>query len=198
MSPEDFFALADGRRGHFLYESGYHSDLWFDLETLFRRPTAVRPFVVDLCRELTDFKPDVISGALIEGAFVALLVASELKREFVYALRFAEANQGSMFPVSYEVPKPLEHAIAGKRVALVNDVISAGSAVRGVLQSLRKANAEVVCIASLVVLGETFVEFARQQEIPLRTLLKMPNEMWKPEECPLCRKEVPLQRLADH
>lgn len=198
MTQDDFFSLASARRGHFLYESGYHSDLWIDLETLCHHPAALRPFVTELCKQIADFAPDVICGPLIEGAFVALLAAWELQRDFVYTFRRAEPDQGRLFPVSYDLPKSLLSTVAGKRVAIVNDVISAGSAVRGTLDSLKAAGADVVCIASLVVLGESFPAFVRQQAMEYRTLLTLPNNTWKPEKCPLCSKRVPLQELADH
>jgi orotate phosphoribosyltransferase len=198
MTQDDFLSLAAGRRGHFLYESGYHSDLWFDLETLCQNPAALRPFIPDLGRHLEPFHPDVICGPLIEGAFVALLAASELRCDFVYTLRFNAGFEDKLFGVPYELPKSLQSAVTGKRIAIVNDVISAGSAVRGTLQSLRQAGAEIVCIASLVVLGDSFPPFAREHEIPLRTLLTLPNNTWEPEHCPLCAQGIPLQNLADH
>lgn len=103
-----------------------------------------------------------------------------------------------MFPVSYELPPVLKQAVAGKRVAVVNDVISAGSAVRGTLNSLRKSGAEVVGIASLVVLGDSIYRFAENEGIPVKAPLTMANNMWEPETCPLCMANVPLQKLADH
>ena len=196
MTPDDFFSFANGRRGHFLYESGYHSDLWFDLETLCRHPANLRPFIIELCRELEPFHPDFICGPLIEGSFVALLAASELQLEFAYTLRIDSSTE-QMFPITYELPKSLESTVKGKRVAIVNDVISAGSAVRGTHASLTNAQADIVCIASLVLLGETFRGLAERHQIPLKTLLTLPNQIWKPEHCPLCAQGTPLVGLAN-
>ena len=198
MNHDDFLALVDGRRGHFLYESGYHSSLWFDLESLCLRPERLRPFVQELCGEIAEMQPEVICGPLIEGAFVGLLAARELEREFVYTLRRDDGAEGRMFGVRYELPVALRGAVMGKRVVVVNDVISAGSAVRGAMESLRDAGAEVVGVASLVVLGDSFFEFAERERVPVRTLLRMPNEMWEPASCPLCRDGVALERLAEH
>ncbi|HWR34965.1 MAG TPA: phosphoribosyltransferase family protein [Clostridia bacterium] len=198
MKADDLLSLANARHGYFMYESGYHSDLWFDLETLCQRPACLRPFVLELCREITEIKPEVICGPLIEGAFVALVAALELQREFVYTLRLDESTEERMFAVAYELPQALQQSVAGRRVAVVNDVISAGSAVRGTLQSLRTAGAEVVGIASLVVLGDSLFRFAEQQGIVVRTLVALPNEMWAPATCPLCMDGIPLQKLAHH
>lgn len=198
MEAEYFLSLVNGQHGHFAYESGYHSDTWFDLETLCSNPKAIRPAILKLCTEIAEWEAEVICGPLIEGGFVALLTAMELERTFAYTLRVAETTDSGMFPISYELPPALKHQVEGRRVAVVNDVISAGSAVPGTLQSLKKNGAEVVGIASLAILGDSFYEFAKQKAIPIRTLLRMANNMWKPEECPLCDAGVPLQQLATH
>jgi orotate phosphoribosyltransferase len=41
--PPDLPALLAGRRGHFRMESGYHSELWFNLDRLFDDPAACSP-----------------------------------------------------------------------------------------------------------------------------------------------------------
>ena len=42
MPYDDLLPLVNARSGHFAYESGHHSDLWLDLETLCESPTALR------------------------------------------------------------------------------------------------------------------------------------------------------------
>ena len=34
--------------GHFVYESGHHGDLWFDLDMLFVHPRRLQPSVAEL------------------------------------------------------------------------------------------------------------------------------------------------------
>src|SRR5438128_9566480 len=125
------FHLLASRTGHFRYESGYHSDLWMDLEQLCQRPREVRPFVVELANRLSKYNTDAVCGALNEGAFLSLLVAAELDVEFSYSERFDSGRRDALFPVEYRVPGVLREKVHGKRIAIVNDVISAGSAVRG-------------------------------------------------------------------
>lgn len=70
--------LLSGRKGHFLLESGHHGDLWFDLETLCLRPQLVQRISIELANALSGLGVDVVCGALVEGAFVGLLVALKL------------------------------------------------------------------------------------------------------------------------
>jgi orotate phosphoribosyltransferase len=129
---------------------------------------------------------EVVCGPLVEGAYVALLVALELGCDFVYAERFANSSREGLFPVEYRLPKALHGAVKGRRVAIVNDVISAGSAVRGAFSDLRLIGAEVVVIGALLGLGDSIDQFAGENHIALELLQRMPHNLWTPEECPLC------------
>ncbi len=133
---ENLLSFFRARHGHFRLESGQHGDLWFDLETLCLHPRGVQTFAAQLAAKLSQHKTEVVCGPLVEGAYIALLVALELGCEFIYAERFANTAREGLYPVEYRLPKALQSAVQGKRVAIVNDVISAGSAVRGTFSDL--------------------------------------------------------------
>jgi len=185
--------LVGVRTGHFLFESGHHSDLWMDLETLCLDPAVIQPMAADLAERLRPHAIDLVCGPLNEGAFVALLTASALGCRFGYTERFApDVAASALFPVEYRLPRPLRDAVRGTRVAIVNDVSSAGSAVRGTYTDLQLNGATIVAIASLVVLGDAMTAFAAQKQIPLVSLATRPLNMWTQADCPLCAKGMPL------
>ncbi len=196
---EEILSLVNARTGHFRYESGHHSDTWLDLETIGHSPAALRPYVAELAARLSSYEPEVVCGPLVDGAFVALLVASEMRRNFVYSARFSspEDKDNRLFPVDYRLPDALRETVRGKRVAVVNDVISAGSAVRGTYKDLCSLRAKVVVVASLVILGDEFVRFAAGHELPLVGLLQRPHHIWEPSKCPLCVRGIRLEHLAN-
>ena len=82
--------LLPSRKGHFRLEPGHHGDLWLDLELLCLRPEPVQRLAAHLAARLAAHQVEVVCGPLIEGAFVALMVASELGVPFTYAERFAD------------------------------------------------------------------------------------------------------------
>jgi orotate phosphoribosyltransferase len=94
--------------------------------------------------------------------------------------------------VRYRVPDALRPGIRGKRFGIVNDVTSAGSAVRGTLVDLEEAGAEVVAIGSLLALGPAIADFTRSRAIPFETLASIDHQVWEPSDCPLCAAGVPL------
>jgi orotate phosphoribosyltransferase len=167
---EDALHLLSAKKGHFLLESGHHGDLWLDLESLCFRPALLKPLVAELANHLSALGVEAICGPLVEGAFVGLLVASELNLPFSYSERFAQSTSDGLFPAGYRVPAALWDRLRGKRVAIVNDVINAGSAVKGTFADLQQCGAIVVVIGSLLVLGDAAEEFARAKKVALVSL----------------------------
>jgi orotate phosphoribosyltransferase len=140
---------------------------------------------------LSELRPDVVCGPLVEGAFVALMVAKRLKVPFTYAERF-DSKSEEMFPVGYRLPGQQRELVAGKRVVIVNDVIGAGSAVLGTLKDLYECGADPVAIGTLATRGPSATVLAREFSLVLETLASFPGELWKPSECPMCAAGVPL------
>ena len=190
---EDALALVEGRRGHFQLESRHHGDLWLPLERLCLHAREIQPFAARLAAARRKYEVQVVCGPLVEGAYIALLVSLELGCDFVYAERFANSSRTGLFPVEYRLPKAMQVAVRDKRVAIVNDVISAGSAVRGAFSDLRLMGAEVVVIGALLGLGDSIDKFADENSIALELLQRMPHNLWTPEECPLCAAGKPIE-----
>jgi orotate phosphoribosyltransferase len=193
---EQVLELLSALKGHFLLESGHHGDLWLDLESLCLHPRRVQTVVAGLAEFLSKLAVDAVCGPLVEGAFVALMVASLLDVRFTYSERFARPAEHGLFPAGYRVPAPLREGLRGKRVAIINDVINAGSAMRGTFADLEDCEATVVAICALLVLGTAGPAFATTKCVPLRSVATLPNNLWTPSECPLCTSGVPLEDIA--
>ena len=80
-------ALLPWRKGHFRFESGHHGDTWLNLELLCLQPEPVEQLAAVLADCLSEQRPDVVCGPLVEGAFVALMVARRLRVPFTYTER---------------------------------------------------------------------------------------------------------------
>jgi orotate phosphoribosyltransferase len=188
--------LVSGRQGHFLLESGHHGDLWLDLERLCLQPRRAQAVSVGLIAPLSELQLDAVCGPLVEGAFVALMVALQLDVQFTYSEKFGRPAAEGFFAAGYRVPASLREGLRGKRVAIVDDVINAGSAIRGAFADLEECGANVVAISTLLALGSVAAKFAASKNVPLYNVATFPSNLWTASECPLCESGIPLQDVA--
>jgi orotate phosphoribosyltransferase len=193
---EQVLGLVAARKGHFLLESGHHGDLWLDLESLCLRPRRTQILAAELAEPLSKLDVDTVCGPLVEGAFVGLMVAGLLDVQFVYSQRVPKSAGGGLSRVGYSVPAPLRAELRGRRVAIVDDVINAGSAMQSTYADLESCGAIVIDISALLVLGNAASAFALSKGVPLRSLATLPNNLWNPQECPLCVAGPPLEDVA--
>jgi orotate phosphoribosyltransferase len=184
------------RKGHFDLESGHHGDSWLDLDLLCLNPAAVRRLAVELAGCLEKHRAEVVCGPLVEGAFVALMVAEVLKLPFTYSERLPRAVDTDLFPFRYRLPGGCRRVVAGRRVAIVNDVINAGSAVRGTLADLYAAGAIPVVVGTLATLGVPASRLAAEHQLALERIVALENEIWTPSGCPLCAQNIPFTEPA--
>ena len=182
----DLLSLASPRRGHFRLESGHHANLWLDLDGLFVQPALLRPFVTRLARALRPHKIAGVCGPLVGGAFLAQLLASALKAEFFFTERVLPGEGDGLYQAQYHLPPAARGRVRDKRLAIVDDAISAGSAVRGTYAELQGHGAEPVVIGALLVLGTAASPYFAERGVPIEAVTRVPFDLWVPAECPLC------------
>lgn len=175
-------------RGHFVYESGHHGDLWLDLDGLFVDARRTRGWAAALAERAVACRPEFVCGPLTGGAFVAQSLAAEIGAGFVFAERLVSETGA----VRYRIPASLRGALHGRRVLLVDDAVNAGSAWLLTLTDLLDCGGGIAGFATLLSLGEAASQIAEQYGAPLFTLASLECGRWVAEECPLCRAGVAL------
>ncbi len=187
-----FLDLVGGRRGHFRLESGYHGEWWLDLDALFADTQKIEPIVGSLVASLREFDVSVVCGPLLGGAFLAQLAARELGVEFAYTEREVPPAGDGLFRARYLLPGALVPRVAGKRCAVVDDVMSTGSALRATFDEIRACGGVVVVAGALLVLGSVGADFFALQDVPIEAVARQAYRSWLPEACPLCASGIPL------
>jgi orotate phosphoribosyltransferase len=191
-----FYSLVDGRRGHFRLESGHHGARWLDLDSLFADTRRVQPFVDALANLIRPYQASAVCGPLLGGAFLAQLIAQALEVEFCFTQRVTSADTNGLYTTRYILPSALVAWVRDKRVAMVDDVMSAGSALRGTFAELRSHGADPVVAGALLVLGTAGVKFFEEQRVSVEAVARDTYELWKPDSCPLCTQGVALEDVA--
>jgi orotate phosphoribosyltransferase len=184
------------RSGHFLLESGYHTDSWLTLDALFVEPATVAPLVDALAARLRPYAATAICGPLLGGAFLAQALAETMGARFYYTEPGPPSASSGLFTAAYRLPAEQRRRIRGERVAVVDDLISAGSSTRATIAAVAAAEASAVVVGTLFVLGEDGLSYFSGRQIPLETLGRRAFNLWKPADCPLCRSDCPLEDLT--
>jgi orotate phosphoribosyltransferase len=188
--------MVAARRGHFQLESGHHGELWLDLDALFARPQRVAPLVGLLADALRPYKVAGVCGPLVGGAFLAQATAAALDVEFAFTERVMPAVPDGLYPARYRLPPAFAPRVRGRRIAIVDDVMSAGSAARGTYSELKVQEAVPAVVGALLVLGSTGADFFLQNGVPVEAVARRPYRLWLPAACPLCVSVVPLEAVS--
>jgi orotate phosphoribosyltransferase len=181
--------LARPRWGHFDLGTGYHGDVWLDLDALFLRPALLRPHIRMLAGRLRGHRPDAVCGPMEGGAFLAQAIADILEVAFLPAARAAVS------PVPGTPAYRLPHLPGGMsrwRVAIADDAVNAGTAVRACAGLLRDQGAIPVAVAALLSLGPASATVAQAISVPFYPASTMSSQAWPAGQCPLCAAGSPL------
>ncbi len=240
--------LARPQRGHFELGTGYHGDVWLDLDALFLRPARLAPYVGWLADRLREHQVDAVCGPLDGGAFLALALATRLEVAFLPGYRTPAAPPGyrtpaappgyrdsaalpgyrdsaalpgyrdsaalpgyrdsaalpgyrdsaalpgyrdSAAPPGYRLPS-VAGGIGGWRVAIADDAVNAGTAIRACFGRLRGDGAVPVAVAALLALGPAAAVVRDTLGIPLYAAGELRSQAWPAGACPLCASGTPL------
>lgn len=170
------------KRGHFLYASGRHGDIYLEKFDLLRNPAAT----VEVCRGFVDYARDlaidVVVGPTTGGVILAFETGRQLGAAAAYAERVADGESGREFRRGTTfVPE--------SRVLLVDDILTTGGSVRETLEALSQHPVEVIAIGVMVDRSGGKTTFG---DIPLFALSSKEFSSWTAEACPLCEQGIPL------
>jgi orotate phosphoribosyltransferase len=181
--------LVPARSGHFDLNTGYHGDVWLDLDALFLRPATLRPHLRLLADYLQEYRIEAICGPMEGGALLAFALADLLETAFLPAYRCSDPRNADV--AGYRLPA-VGGGLSGWRVAVVDDAINAGTAVVSCFRQLRDAGAVPVAVAALLSLGDAPAIVAATMSVPFYAAGSISSRAWRAGECPLCARGVPL------
>jgi orotate phosphoribosyltransferase len=197
MESWDAVQLAQPVRGHFDLGTGYHGDLWLDLDALLLRPASLRQPVRWMADRLREHAVDAVCGPVEGGAFLAYAVADLLAAAFLPGYRTPGETAGyhlSSVPgrIAGDHSRPAPGGIGGWRVGIVDDAVNAGTAVAACAAAVRAQGAVPVAVTSLLALGDASEAIPERLGVPFYPAATLPSRTWPAARCELCAKSIPL------
>jgi orotate phosphoribosyltransferase len=180
--------LAQPSGGHFDLGTGYHGDVWLELDVLFLQPALLRQPVRWMAERLREHAVDAVCGPMEGGALLAYAVSDLLAAVFLPGYRTPGETAG------YHLG-PVPGGIAGWRVGIVDDAVNAGTAVAACAAAVRAQGALPVAAAALLALGDASTAIPQQLGMPFYPAATLPSRTWPAIQCELCTNGLPLTPL---
>jgi len=176
---------------HFVYESGKHGSVYVDKSAIFTYPTLASLLGAELAELCKWYTIDVVVGPALGGIVLAQWVSHHLTQLDETEVRSVFAEKGDGPETTFALKRGYGDLVRGKRVLVVEDVITTGSSVRKVVNLVRAHGGTVAGVAVLVNRGGVTAADVGDPQL-FRVLLDLPLESWPAHECPLCAKGVPV------
>lgn len=163
--------------GHFRLSSGLHSSSYIQTALVLQYPHIAGK----IARTLATKFPQQID-CVCSPAVGAVVIGQEVARAKKCRAIFAERVAGGM------TLRREFHIEKGEKLLVVEDVLTTGRSTGEVITLARSHGAKVVGVAAIVDRTVSPPGF----EVPFRTLLTYPLEVFPPDNCDLCQRNVPL------
>ena len=169
--------------GHFRLTSGLHSPNYLQCALVLRHPPAAEDLgrrLATQVRTIMDEPAALVVSPALGGLIIGHEVARALGTPFLFTERDPETRK-MLLRRGFTV-QPSETAV------VIEDVITTGGSTRDVIECLNAAGARVLAAGSIIDRSGGTADVG----IPRVALATLQVAAHRPEECPLCRRGVPV------
>jgi orotate phosphoribosyltransferase len=185
------------RNSHLVYTSGRHGSTYINKDAIYPHTGAVSK----LCEELASIAVgldvevvaapavgldvEVVAAPAVGGVILSQWTAHHLGCGTLSV--YAERGEG----VGFELRRGYDRLVRGRRVLVVEDVVTTGGSLGAVIRAVADAGGDVVRVAAMVNRGGVTARDVGSQT-GLLSLATVDMESYAAADCPLCRAGVPI------
>lgn len=167
-------------KGHFKLSSGLHSERYLQCALVLQHPGMAEKLAKAIANNFSEDKPNVVIGPALGGVTLAYEVARAIGSRGI----FAERQDGQMaLRRGFAISK-------GEKALVVEDVVTTGGSIKEVIDLIKSYGADVVGVGSIIDRSGAEIDFGA----PFRSLARVNIETFKEEDCPLCKKNIPVTK----
>ncbi len=182
---------------HLIYTSGRHGSAYVNKDAIYPHTAAIS----QLCRDIAEYfmhsdEVEVVVAPAVGGVIMSQWVAHHLtywwvqatiRHDEILSVYAEKSDDGRAFVLK----RGYDALVKGKRVLVVEDVLTTGGSVRKVVEAVRQCGGEVVGVGAICNRGN--ITTHDLGDVPqLFSLVNISLESWSEAECPLCRDNVPI------
>lgn len=166
--------------GHFKLTSDKHSKYYVEKIKLIQRPEDVVKIGQAFASKCAQLDFDVVVSPALGAIVLGYEVAKQMGKRFV----FTQRKEGTMAIRSGFDLRP------GERVLIIEDVTTTGGSVFEVIDCIKDRKVDIVGVGLVVDRSGGTINFG----VPIFPLLTLKIEAYEPDECPLCKENVPITK----
>lgn len=180
---------------HIVLTTGRHSDKYLNLDALMPHTKESSQMGKIFAEKYKDVDIDIVAGPAVGGIILSQWVAyhlSQMKGKEVLSIfceKDAQKNQ--------VLERGFDKLVKGKKVLVVEDFTTTGGSVKSAADSVKAAGGNVVEVCVIV---NREPEKVNSDSIgyPFSSLDVLHVQSWTEEECPMCKKEIPINTELGH
>lgn len=160
--------------GHFLLTSGRHSNQYFQCAKVLQYPEYTAQICSSIADHFKDYEIDTVIAPAMGGIIVGYEVARQLNKRSIFTER---ENKEMTLRRGFSLSK-------GEKVLVCEDVVTTGGSVFEVIEIVKKFNAEVVGVASVVDRSNGKVDFGYE----FFPSLRLNAVSYPADACEICKE----------
>ncbi len=184
MTPEQVLKIFESKKallsGHFQLSSGLHSQKYLQCALVLQYPDLAKKLCVALAKKFSKEKITAVIGPALGGVIVSYEVARALKVRSI----FSERENGLM------TVRRGFYINSDDNILVVEDVITTGGSVKEVIDLVKSKGAQVAGLGSIIDRASEKINFG----VPTKSLAKIEIKTYPPQNCPLCKKGIPVYK----
>jgi orotate phosphoribosyltransferase len=179
---------------HFVYKSSRHGSGYINMDPIYTNPGVMADFADHLLLPFDGERFDTVVAPAVGGVALVTYVGVVGFHRYQHPIHIAWADKdGDEF--HFDRTGFVEQ-LRGKRVLVVEDLLTTGGSVAKVCKETRAEGAQVIGISVICNRGGVTAE---QLGVPrLEALAEVDFETFDPDACPLCSDRVPIVTDIGH
>ena len=175
---------------HIVYTSGKHGTAYVNKDAVYPHTAETSRLCRVIAKQFGDDNVDVVIAPAIGGVILSQWTAhhlSEMSSQEVFGVYAEKSESGDGFVIK----RGYDRLVSGRRVLVVEDVLTTGGSARSVVEAVCAIGGFVVGLGVLCNRGGITPQDVA--DVPkLVVLVNVKLDAWDEETCPLCEQNIPV------
>lgn len=186
---------------HFVLTSGKHSSVFIRKDRLYPYTSLTSDVCKIIAEKVKDMPIDIVVGPSLCGIVLSQWVAHHLSvihgKEVLSVFTEKTSNDKEIFDKPQVFKRGYDALVKNKNVLVVEDLTTTGGSVKKVVDQVRAAGGNVVCVYVLANRNPKEINDAFMGA-KFMALAEIPVEAYDESQCPLCKNGVPINTEVGH